>query len=461
MSKYILSFCFVLGIIGISESFAQFSSSNCMSIEVLTTSTSCSDIGVCDGTANVRITDGVGPFYYAWDNGESGYDLDYVQGLCAGSHKVIVFDIGKLQGLSEITFPGKPSVVPPCGYEEQTFTITTSSEPCGLRDDCGNTIDGVMPSVCNCPLKVALSATHSSCILRKDGQVSISAGGGIPPYDILWSDGSKNWYRNVYGGVRYSAIVTDYLKNKVSIAYDSGTENGDSECSRREFDLSSELLEKLIYNLIEQLGGIITTEQLPDDDYNTICPYEIALIAKTPESVTTDEGEIAIDIRLRNNRGARADYTWVPDNGQGFDGSRVDLTNGQYLITASLTEICTNNIDISLLEKCSGPTELPSAEKSYYRLFNTPKGVIVPVNSDNVLNFVYNEEYEVDQATLVYKIYDNQGTLMAENSVNYYTHYGLNKISLNCDDNAITNTGNYLLEMIGQKNEKKYLRFSR
>lgn len=459
MSKYRVLLCFMLGTISFIKSFAQFNSANCMEIELLVSETSCSDSKACDGEARVLVTNGIGPFYYAWDNGEAGYDIEQIGGLCAGSHKVIVFDIGKLQEVPDLTFPGGVNIVPPCGYEEQTFIISASSEPCGVKDACGNDIVNGTPSICNCPLEVALNMDPSTCVLRKDGIVSVSSRGGVPPYNILWNDGSTSWYRNIYGGVRYTAVVTDYLENSVSIAFDSGTKSGDSECETRVFGELSEILEALIANLIETVGGVITTELIPDD-YNTTCPYQLALIAKTPKGVSTDEGEISMNIRLKGNSGYRAEYTWIPDNGQGFDGSRVDLTNGNYMITASLTEVCTNKIDVSLVETCVGATDETISEKIYYRLSNIPQGVIVPIGNDGVLNFVYDEEYEVNQATLNYKIYNNQGNLLMENVTDYYTHFGLNKISLDSQDHNLIPGNNYLLEVISPKNEKTYLRFS-
>lgn len=133
-----------------------------ISLSTSTSDASCSQIN--DGSVNLSVSGGVGPYNYLWSNGETTEDLN---NLASGSYSVTVTDQNGCTANTSATV-------------NQQSTISASA-----------------------------SSSDVSCYGGSDGSVSVSASGGSSPYSYLWSNGSVT--ENVLGlsAGSFSVTVTD------------------------------------------------------------------------------------------------------------------------------------------------------------------------------------------------------------------------------------------------------------
>ena len=136
----------------------------------VTTTSSSSNLlcnGVCNGSASVTVTGGAAPFSYLWSPG--GETTSSLNNLCQGNYGVTTTDANG------------------CTHED-IFFIT---EPTAL----GVTLNTV---------------NHVSCNGGNNGNASVTAGGGTPPYTYSWSPagGSLASATGLTAGT-YTVTVTD------------------------------------------------------------------------------------------------------------------------------------------------------------------------------------------------------------------------------------------------------------
>ena len=136
---------------------------NTLNVSFNSTDVSCSNS--CDGTATALITGGSGNYLYLWGNGQT---TATATGLCAGQHIVNISEVG---GCTDI------------------FTVVISNPV---------------------PLSVSHISTDASCYGLSDGDISVSASGGVPPYSYTWQHSSINsaTLTGVAAGL-YQVTITD------------------------------------------------------------------------------------------------------------------------------------------------------------------------------------------------------------------------------------------------------------
>ncbi len=122
--------------------------------------------GVCDGSADVTVNGGTTPYTFAWDHGPTAEDLTGV--LCAGNYGVTITDAN---GCSVY----------------QTVTITE-------------------PPLLNAGLT---SFNNPTCAGICDGDATIGAVGGVPPYTYLWSTGGTGVTETGICDGAHTVTVTD------------------------------------------------------------------------------------------------------------------------------------------------------------------------------------------------------------------------------------------------------------
>jgi gliding motility-associated-like protein len=134
-------------------------------ITTASTQTDVSCFGACNGSANVNVTGGNGPFTYLW--APSGGNGSTALGLCPGTYTCTVTGAGGCT-----TSP--------------SFTIT---EPPAITQNLSS-----VPSTCN----------------ASDGSATTVANGGTGPYTYNWQPGNGNaaTYANIPSG-QYTITVTD------------------------------------------------------------------------------------------------------------------------------------------------------------------------------------------------------------------------------------------------------------
>jgi hypothetical protein len=119
-----------------------------------------------NGSIDVTATGGTPPYTYGWNNGATTQDIS---GLNPGSYNVVVTDANG------------------CSVTSNVFTISGPTAP----------------------ISASITPTDADCFGASTGEISITNGGGTPPYTYLWSNGStsQNLFNLPAGD--YSVIVTD------------------------------------------------------------------------------------------------------------------------------------------------------------------------------------------------------------------------------------------------------------
>ncbi|HEY0029283.1 MAG TPA: PKD domain-containing protein [Bacteroidia bacterium] len=212
---------------------------------VINTSTSPANCNASNGTADVSIVAGTGPFTYQWL--PSGGTTPSENGLYAGTYTVNVTDAGGCSSSATATVgtgaaPGNVNMnftdvscfglgdgsatanasggTPPYTYlwntGATTSTITgltpgtyyvtvTTSNGC-TKDD---TITIAQPAA---PLSYSISQTNVSCYGTNNGMASIVVAGGTAPYDYLWNTSpaqTSATATNLYAGVLDITVTDD------------------------------------------------------------------------------------------------------------------------------------------------------------------------------------------------------------------------------------------------------------
>ncbi|PCJ82907.1 MAG: hypothetical protein COA57_12670, partial [Flavobacteriales bacterium] len=132
--------------------------SGSMSVTTSTTDESCA--GACDGSATATVSGGTSPYNYVWST------FDGLSPTCAGTYTVTVTDNGGCSVTASATI-GSPSAI----------VLTTSSNPA------------------NCSVA--------------DGDATVTASGGTPPYSYLWNGGQTDSVAVALSSGSYSVTVTD------------------------------------------------------------------------------------------------------------------------------------------------------------------------------------------------------------------------------------------------------------
>ncbi|MCB0430000.1 MAG: T9SS type A sorting domain-containing protein [Flavobacteriales bacterium] len=124
--------------------------------------------GVCDGSATVNVTGGVGPYTFQWDANAAGQTTQTANNLCAGWYLVTVYDNGGCYVVDSVNIA-------------EPVTMTTS-----------------------------VNTTGSNCSGGCDGSATVNATGGVPPYTYLWDAANQTTAtaNNLCDGL-YHVSVTD------------------------------------------------------------------------------------------------------------------------------------------------------------------------------------------------------------------------------------------------------------
>ncbi len=195
--------------------------------------------GANDGSATVAAQNGVFPYSYLWENGETAMGLT---GLAPGDYDVTVTDAAGCSGSTTITVPAAPDFavtisgtdITTCGGSDGTASavITAGTPPFAYAWNNGAstpTITGLSAGLYsvtvtnsdNCvsidsilitePPAVAagINGDATVCAGADDGALSALATGGTPPFDLLWSTGATgSSVTDLPAGV-YGLTVTD------------------------------------------------------------------------------------------------------------------------------------------------------------------------------------------------------------------------------------------------------------
>ncbi len=136
-------------------------------IWLMTSSTDATCASSNDGTAHVSVMTGEAPYTIVWSDGQTGEDII---GLSAGTYTVTVTDANGCSNTDEVT----------------------------IGAGTGN-------------IDLSLNASYETCDGSCDGNVSVSASGGVEPYTYLWDDPNNTDFvvaDDLCAGI-YTVTVTD------------------------------------------------------------------------------------------------------------------------------------------------------------------------------------------------------------------------------------------------------------
>ena len=215
-------------------------------IVITITSFDASCNGSCDGVATVSVTGGVPPYSPQWNNGLPTYTAT---GLCAGSYQVVVTDSLGTTATDSVTI-GEPPVfsidsmvtmhassygacdgsvlawvsggTPAYAYSWSNGSIGSSSTAlcagsvCLTVTDANGCYDFSCDSIVQPPPPPIVPTTvgfDASCNGSCDGYATVTATGGVPPYNYLWNDPGMQTNVMASGlcAGSFQVIVTDAL----------------------------------------------------------------------------------------------------------------------------------------------------------------------------------------------------------------------------------------------------------
>jgi gliding motility-associated-like protein len=195
-----------------------------------------------DGSIELNLVGGTGPFTYDWSNGESTKNLI---GIDAGTYTVLVTDANgcQVQGTYTLTSPPVFDVAPTTtevscagasdasialnieggvapidilwsnGATTETITnLSAGSYEVVISDDNGCTIQQVFNVIDPTPVTIEADIVDANdCNNQESGSVNLTVSGGTGPYTYQWSNGATTQnIENVLPGT-YVVEVTDAL----------------------------------------------------------------------------------------------------------------------------------------------------------------------------------------------------------------------------------------------------------
>jgi len=221
--------------------------------EVKSTPTICS--GSATGTLSVKVTGGIAPYQYLWNNGAQTAELINV---LAGPYRLTVTDqnncihevitaipqgasilkvdssnitpvscYGYSNGLARIFVSGgsKPYQIkwndPFLQVGNVADRLATGSYQIDIRDSKGCVLQHQLLMTGPTRLQMNIQTRDLTCLNKKDGEMEVFPSGGVLPYQMIWSDGFSDKKRVNIAAGDYSVTLTDAnkceIKDRVTI----------------------------------------------------------------------------------------------------------------------------------------------------------------------------------------------------------------------------------------------------
>lgn len=195
--------------------------------------------GGADGSAQVSVNGGVAPYSYLWSNGQI---TSSIGGLSAGNYSVTVTDANNISQqasgvvgqaaeivamatLTDVSCFGGTnggiSLIVNGGTAPYTYLWSNGASIPSISGVAAGTFSVTITDVALCTksyiyqvvqpgqLVLVANGNDASCFGAADGSASVSASGGTPPYNYLWSSAATSNGINGLSAGSYSVTVTD------------------------------------------------------------------------------------------------------------------------------------------------------------------------------------------------------------------------------------------------------------
>jgi len=193
-----------------------------------------------DGTLNISVNNGVGPYSYIWSNADSTADID---SLVAGNYTVTVTDANSCTAAKTCTINGPPFPItvnstvvdvscfglhtgslslnpingaPPYNYKwgNGSTTATISNLAVGnyvvtITDSSGCKASNVYSVTQPALITPVTTVVNDSCFGNNTGSIDLSVTGGYSPFSYAWNDGVDSQTRVKLFAGNYDVTITD------------------------------------------------------------------------------------------------------------------------------------------------------------------------------------------------------------------------------------------------------------
>jgi len=352
-----------------------------------------------------------------------------------------------------------------------------------------NTTMKIKPIIIGLPFWPVVTAviTHNTCYTTNSGAIDVTVQGGVPPYIFTWSNSAATEDINGLTNAVYNLTVTDswFFPHSVPKSYEVGNSidwtnlvnssvNGNSltKTGTNGYDGSGGQSSNVLLNASTNTEWAeFTVNELQDeetfgldDDDGTHDPLTIAygiklfrLLPFAIRRVTVVENGINKGPFWGMGNYAKNDIFRIQKAGSTI----TYLKNGNVFYTSSTPSNTDLIVDASLDKTNS--TILNAATSAICPPFNSYVSEVKLKRSldggvytvEDYLNFQFHEEY--NDNTLTYNIYDDTNNLISLPAL--LVKYGDNRYSL--DVSTLATTGFFIMEIINDKKEKRFLRFTR
>ncbi len=351
----------------------------------ITDSTNVSIFGGNDGSATVTPADGTPPYTYQWEDGLSSTD-------------------STATGL----------------YAEIWYHVTvTDDHSCTTRDSVILSEPGIFHAEIT-------DSTDASCNGLSDGSASVSSGGGVPPYTILWNDDEGSTTETITGlspNRWYTVIVTDATLQTVKDSVYLGEADPITISKTYSESICSGSTDGYIHlsvsggtppYSIEWSNSETTPEinNLEAGEYSVVITDENSCTAHDTATIETSiiyEGSELCLVTVNNNN--RILVVWEKTYGKGIayyniyreQSSKdnyvkietVDFDSlSVYVDPSSVPEENPYFYKISATDSCGNESELSPVHKSIHLIANLGLNNEVNLNWDEYIGFEY-YEYEI------------------------------------------------------------------
>jgi len=127
---------------------------------------------------------------------------------------------------------GSLEIFPACGHPPYQINWSTGDTTSSLTNlvkgvytvvitDANNNVinDTLYVEGPSSPIQINSTVTDAQCYFQSSGSIDISLNGGIPPYNILWSNTANDTLLNNLSAGNYSVIITDSFGCEVTESY--------------------------------------------------------------------------------------------------------------------------------------------------------------------------------------------------------------------------------------------------